>query len=355
MRLRVSLRPVHGEPCVRDIVDGRWADPSGTPDDEIGDPAWALPGLVDGHAHLATGSMGFDPGSPDGAVKRMRQAVDAGVLLVFDKGWSDLTTIETMDRIPPSQRPEIEAAGRVLSVEGGYIANFTTSVPPGEIAAYVDEAAAEGRGWVKLIGDWPRKGVGPVANFDERELETAVSVAVAGGARVAIHTMAREVPAMAVRAGVHSIEHGLFLEEGDLAALGARGGMWVPTVNRMEAVVRQLGEASSGGRLITEGLANVARLLPLATEAGVMLLAGTDRAMETHEVVREALRLHEMGLGVVDTIAAVSKGGFAAASRDTGFAPGSPADAVLFPANPLDDPGVLAFPSHVIRLGRVVA
>ena len=36
------------------------------------------------------------------------------------------------------------------------------------------------------------------------------------------------------RAGVDSIEHGLFLPEDDLAQLGARGGGWVPTVAAME-------------------------------------------------------------------------------------------------------------------------
>jgi imidazolonepropionase-like amidohydrolase len=345
---------VFGDPCVRDAVDGMWELPSGTPDEEITAPLWALPGLVDGHAHLATGGIGFEPGDPVGAAKRMTQALEAGVLLVLDKGWCDLTTVELIDQMAPADRPDVEAAGRILSVEGGYVPNFAREVPPGEIGAFATEAAAEGRGWVKLVGDWPRKGFGPVANFDELEMATAVSVAEAAGARVAVHTMAREVPAMAVRAGVHSIEHGLFLNEDDLGRLGERSGMWVPTVHRMEAVVTQLGSSSSGGTLITEGLANVGRLLPLAVEAGVNVLAGTDRALETHDVAREALRLNEMGLGIAETVAAVSGNGYRATGRDTTFLPGTEANAVLFPESPIADIGVLAHPSHVIRLGRVV-
>ena len=37
---------------------------------------------------------------------------------------------------------------------------------PATSASVAAVAAGEGAGWVKLIGDWPRKGVGPVANFD---------------------------------------------------------------------------------------------------------------------------------------------------------------------------------------------
>ena len=135
---------------------------------------------------------------------------------------------------------------------------------------------------MKLIGDWPRKGIGPVVNFSEAELTQAVAVARANGARLAVHTMAREVPAMAVEAGADSIEHGLFLSDCDLVALGERGGSWVPTVIQIEKVIEQLGERSSGGRLLTEGLVNVAANLELAVEAGVH-----DRPLAAGELSKE--------------------------------------------------------------------
>jgi imidazolonepropionase-like amidohydrolase len=339
---------------VRDIVDGTWQDPVGESDLVLGDDLWALPGLVDGHAHLAGATMDFSPGDPAGARERATRAVNRGVLLLLDKGWGDVTAIDLIDRVPASQRPEIEAAGVMLAVDGGYIEGFPRIVAPGEVELTVAKAAVEGRGWVKMIGDWPRKGVGPMANFSESELKKAVAVAAANGAQVAVHTMAREVPSMAVRAGVHSIDHGLFLDAGDLDLLGSRGGIWVPTILRMEAVIRQLGETSSGGRLIKEGLANVSRLLPLAAEAGVRILAGTDMAVSIHEVAREALRMGEMGLSNRQVVAAVSTWGYAGTGRSGEFAVGSVADAVLFPVNPVEDLGVLAHPATVIRMGVVV-
>lgn len=193
-----------------------------------------------------------------------------------------------------------------------------------------------------------------MANFTPEELATAVAVAEAGGARVAIHTMAREVPSQAVAAGVHSIEHGIFLEEADLAPLAARGGMWVPTVQRVEMTVADLGAESSGGRLLTEGLGRVRRLLPLALEAGVHVLAGTDLIGSPADVAAEAIRLGHYGMTPQQVVAAVSTSVFDATGRDSAFAPGTTADAVFFPANPVEDVAVLSHPALVMRCGELV-
>jgi imidazolonepropionase-like amidohydrolase len=157
-----------------------------------------------------------------------------------------------------------------------------------------------------------------------------------------------------VSAGVHSIEHGLFLDEPDLESLGRRSGMWVPTLLRTEATLAQLGPGSSGGRLFAEGLAQVRRMLPLAIEAGVSVLAGTDLIGAPADVAAEALCLGSYGLSNSQVLAAVSTAGFEATERDAGFGPGSGADAVFFEANPLEEPGVLAHPAMVVRLGRIL-
>lgn len=190
-------------------------------------------------------------------------------------------------------------------------------------------------------------------NFEEGQLVEAVSAAEAVGARVAIHTMAREVPGLAVRAGVHSIEHGLFLTEGDVEILGSRSGMWVPTVLRVEETIRELGGTSSGGKLLLEGLENTSRLLPYALEAGVRVLAGSDLVGAPADISKEAIRLADLGLSARQAVEAVGSAAFDATGRSTGFEPGSPANAVLFPENPITTIEVLATPSAVIRLGMI--
>jgi imidazolonepropionase-like amidohydrolase len=355
MHLRVALRVPGGDSVTLDTQDERWVQPWGEPDEVILGDLWALPGLVDGHAHLAQETMNFRPGDLEGAERRTGTALRAGVGLILDKGWRDLTVVHLIDKIPASQRPEIEAAGVVLAVDGGFWEGFGRNVPPGGIGNAAAVAAAEGAGWVKLIGDWPRKGKGPVANFDEDELEKAVSAARGHGSRVAVHTMAREVPSMAVRAGVDSIEHGLFLSDDDLVLHGALGGSWVPTVVQMEATITHLGERSSGGRLLLEGLDNVRARLGTAVEAGVHVLTGTDLAIGTHQVAQEAIRLWEMGMAAEQVIESVSRSGFRATARPADFEIGDPANAVLFSEDPVSNPRVLADPTLVVRMGRIVS
>lgn len=352
MRVRVTLRSPFGETVTRDIEDGFWVEPSGAPDAHLGQHSWALPGLSDSHAHLS-GEQVTEPGDIVGATRRMREALDAGVTLLLDKGWGDMTTLEAIARVSPEERPEVEAAALILSVEGGYYAGFGRVIDPEEVAVAVEHEARRGEGWVKLVGDWPRKGVGPVANFDLDQLSEAVSVAEALGSRVAVHTMARDVPGIAVRAGVHSIEHGLFLTEDDLEVLGARKGIWVPTVLRVEETISQLGVASSGGRLLAEGLENIRSLLPTAIEAGVCVLAGTDLVGAPADVAAEVMKLFEYGLTTRQAVEAVGKAAFEATGRAVGFELGTAANAVLFPADPTEDLSVLRWPETTIRLGVV--
>jgi imidazolonepropionase-like amidohydrolase len=353
VNLRAFLRPPIGEPVVRDIVDGQWRQPAGAADQMIGEEMWALPGLVDAHAHLAADEM-FAPSHLDGAVNRAKEALAAGVTLIIDKGWSDRTVVELIDQVAAESRPDVEAAAEMIAAPDGYMPGFGLRVEPATLGRVVETQAEIGRGWVKLIGDWPRKGIGPVANFDEGQLRAAVEAAESLGARVAIHTMAREVPSMAVAAGVHSIEHGLFLGDEDLDRLGARRGLWVPTVLRCEATRAQIGPESSGGRLLGEGLQALPELLQKGFEAGVRVLAGTDLIGAPRDVAAEARRLAEYGLSNSQALAAVSTNGFLATDRSHDFGVGGPADVAFFPANPLDELGVLAHPGLVLRLGRIV-
>jgi imidazolonepropionase-like amidohydrolase len=166
--------------------------------------------------------------------------------------------------------------------------------------------------------------------------------------------MARDVPSAAVEAGVDSIEHGLFLTEDDLGTLGGRGGQWVPTILRIEATIDQIGIGSSGGKLLSEGLDRIRKLLPLAVEAGVRVLAGTDLIGSPADVAVEALRMSDFGLSAEQVVAAVTSEGFAATQRDHRFEVGGPANAVFFTQSPIDDLAVLAHPTHVMRLGRLL-
>ncbi len=351
--MRFTLRSLDGETVERGVVDGRWTEAGGLAGESFGTDLYALPGLVDSHAHLATAELNFEPGVLGDAIDRARDALLAGVTLVLDKGWSDTTTMDVISTLDRSERPEIEAAARIIASHDGYYPDFGQEVTGEELDGAVQVEAESGAGWVKLIGDWPRRGVGPLANFTESELASAVARAEQHGAKVAIHTMAHEVPSAAVRAGVHSIEHGLFLTEDDLGLLGERSGMWVPTVLRSEMTLGQLGADSTGGKLFQEGLGNIKSLMPLAIEAGVHVLAGTDLVGAPADVAAEAIALSRYGLSNRQVVDAVSSAAFEATGRSSSFEIGREANAVFFSATPVDDLAVLEHPKAVLRLGRL--
>jgi len=351
--MRVILTGLDGSTIERGMEGGVWTEPSAGDVIDLSGMT-SLPGLADGHAHLAHDDMhNLVPGEHEAIARRAFRAVEAGVFLVFDKGSCDNAVLTLTDR-PPAERPHLEAAGRMIAGEVGYFPGFAVEVDDAGLASAVRAGAVDSAGWVKIVGDWPRKGIGPVANFGEEALTEAVRVAHGAGVRVAIHTMAPDVASLAVRAGVDSIEHGLYLTDRDVRELGGRSGMWVPTVLRMEAVMARFGPDRTAGRVVAEGLDRVRSLLPAAQAAGVTVLVGTDLAIPSDRVADEAIRLVAYGLTPDQALRALTTDARASAGLPSRFDLGSPADLVAFARDPREDMTTLRHPVAVIRAGRVL-
>jgi imidazolonepropionase-like amidohydrolase len=278
--------------------------------------------------------------------------VEGGVLLIAEKGSGTDVTLEILDA-PPTQRPEAYMAGTILAPGDGYYRGYGKEVDEEELVAAV-RAADDRAVWVKIIGDWPRKGTGPQANYSEAALAAAVEVAHAAGRKVAIHIMAPAGVRPAIDSGVDSIEHGTFLSGDDLKTLAGRGGAWVPTVANTEFIVDFLGADSSGGRLLTEGLANLRDLLPEAERLGVTVLTGTDLSVPHGAVAEEAIKLNEYGLSAQAATEAVSTAAYNYLGADGRIAPGAPANAVFFAKDPSEHIETLRHPQVIIRAGRLV-
>lgn len=314
---------------------------------------FALGGLADCHAHLAVDALSQiqQTGDINGIRRRAFAHLQQGVFLVVDKGWRDEVVLRLLEEPPPA-RPHLQAAGRIITGPLGYFEDFAVETDDAGLSAAVAAATTTG-GWIKLIGDWPQKGKGPVISFGEEALTRACEIAHAAGARVAMHTMAPATPGQAVRAGVDSIEHGLYLTADDIALLGSRGGAWVPTIGNVQDVRKMLGWGSSGARVLGEGLENVGQTLALAAEAGVAVLAGTDLGLGHGEVAREAILLKSYGLSDPAAVAATSTSAY----RYLGvpfLTPGASADVVLFKDDPTRDVAELQRPVAAMRAGRVV-
>ncbi|MEL7156443.1 MAG: amidohydrolase family protein [Actinomycetota bacterium] len=357
MRIGLTIRTLDGRLQELSIVDGHFRAAGESVDVEFdGSQLWAVPGLADCHAHLGGGAHD-DDGSDEAVLARAVTSawaqLEGGVFLVADKGAGSDATLRILDE-PPTRRPELSMAGRIITVPGGYYNGFAREVDEKDLLSAVRDATGGGAEWVKLIGDWPRKGVGAVTNFSEKAMHDAVALAHRAGCRVAIHAAAPNTSTVAVAAGVDSIEHGLFLTPDDVAALGARGGAWVPTIAAMEAIRDMLGADSSGGKLFDDGLRNVRDVLGGAAEQGVAVLAGSDIEVPHGGIAIEAMKMAEYGMSAADVVHASTSAAYAYLGSEHRIEEGGHGDVLFFDNDPRDDLSVLARPILGIRHGEVV-
>lgn len=357
MPTSLTIRAPEGEPIELAFSDGVFVEPDGIGDHLDTARLWALPGLADAHAHLTMTSPKDIFGITEEIMRENMPTtawaqVDRGVLLILDKGGCSDTSLISLDH-DPNRRPFVEVAGAMIHPAGGYVDGFGVEVAPEELVAHVRDVATKRGGWVKLVGDWPRKGQGPLNNYSFEQLKEAVDVVHSADAKVAIHTMANSA-SDAVAAGVDSIEHGPFLTVEDLSTLAARGGTWVPTIVNMLDVLEMLGPDSSGGKMFQQGLDRMRENLPLAEELGVTVLAGTDMAVPHGEVSIEAIRLREYGLTDRAATIAASTAAYDYTGRTDPFAQGEPASAVFFRDNPYDDVETLTRPVLILHHGTIV-
>jgi imidazolonepropionase-like amidohydrolase len=135
------------------VVDGRVTfEPIASAEHVV--DGWIVPGLVDAHCHV-----GLDKHGAVDEETQEEQAVtdrDAGALLLRDCGSAaDTAWIHDRDDLPRLIR-----AGRHLARTKRYIRDYAHEVEPPELAAYVEQEAKRGDGWVKLVGDWIERDSG---------------------------------------------------------------------------------------------------------------------------------------------------------------------------------------------------
>ncbi|WP_367135706.1 amidohydrolase family protein [Saccharothrix sp. HUAS TT1] len=343
IRIRGRALP-HGE--FTDLyADGdRWTtDP--VPDAELVAEGWLLPGLVDAHTH--PGVEEVDDELDDEVLRRhLRQHVDAGVTLIRAPGLAGE---------PPSwfgsdpDTPRARHAGLWLAQHGQFFDNWGRRADHAELPALA-AAQASRTGWAKVIGDWSSTGA-PVP----LDVLTAVVDAVhAVGGRVAVHSQQAEGGAIAVAAGVDSIEHGMLLDPDLVHRMAEQGTALTPTLSIFERTLPEVRSRPDGPgkRWYTRGAEAHPALIAAAAEAGVRILAGTD-SLPHGRISDEVRALAAAGMRPHDALAAASWDARAYLGLP-GLVPGAPADAVVYAEDPRADLRRLDHPIAVVLRGLAV-
>jgi imidazolonepropionase-like amidohydrolase len=174
--------------------------------------------------------------------------------------------------------------------------------------------------------------------------EAANRVHAAGG-RLAVHSQHPAGGAVAVEAGVDSIEHGMGLDPALLPRMAERGIALTPT---LAVITASLQRATQDWYIA--GASAHGPLTAAAVEAGVTVLAGTDS--RPHGTIATEIRaMITAGVSPHEALAAASWTARTYLGLP-GLTDGAPADAVVYDADPRTDLTQLTTPRAVIVRGR---
>jgi imidazolonepropionase-like amidohydrolase len=278
--------------------------------------ATVMPGWIDLHVHISSEQSGaagyaerFFMNPADFALRATtyaRKTLLAGFTTVRDCGAGDKLNIALRDAAAKGwiAGPRVLAGGGV-STTGGHgdrtnglaseLQEMLASPLPGtangpdEMRAAVRQRYKDGADFIKIAAtggvlSLAKSGQAPL--FTDAELQAVVETARDYGMTVAAHAHGAEGMLRAVRAGVHTIEHGTFMTDEVMAAMKEKGTVYVPTISAgrfvaekakidgyFPAVVRP--KAAAIGPKIQDTFAR-------ALKAGVKIAFGTDQGVAPH-------------------------------------------------------------------------
>jgi len=375
------------------VEDGRIVDVGpGLDGDEAHDLGGRalLPGFFDCHTHVAVSNVDLfgiiqKPFSLHfyEAAKNLEATLAAGITSVRDAGGADLGMKTAVEKgLIPGPHMQISLA--MLSQTGGHGDGWLPSgqhlrlftehpgLPsgivdgPDEIRRKVREVVRMGADVIKVATsggvlsprDDPRH-----AHFTLEELEVLVQTATTLGVWVMAHAQAYEGIKNAVRAGIRSIDHGIYLDDEAIEMMLARGTFLVPTLVAPTGVIK----AADAGMSIPETSLRKAKdvieihraSFAKAVSAGVKVAMGTDSGVTPHgENLDELVLMAAGGMSPEEALLATTRNAAecldVADDRGT-IEPGKRADLVVIDGDPMQLEGIRDRVTAVFKDGTLVS
>lgn len=350
------------------------------------------PGFFDCHVHfMADGHL--DPmthvGTPFSmnfflAAERMQRTLAAGVTTVREAGGTDLGVKQAQVRgLIPGPRMHISITilsqtgghGDSWEVCGAHLPDLLAPHPgrphnivdgPEEMRRRVRELVRAGADVIKVCtsggvlspSDDPRHG-----HFRDDELDVLVAEANAAGKWVMAHAQATDGIKSAIRAGVRSIEHGIYLDDHAIEMMLQEGTYLVPTLMAPLGVLQARDRGVNVPEYAIEKTKMVIEIhresIRRAIEAGVKIAMGTDSGVSPHgQNLRELEQYVLAGMSPTEALVSATQTASELMSIDDEvgtITPGKRADLVISTCDPLDVVHLQAGITSVWQNGRRVA
>lgn len=265
-----------------------------------------LPGLIDAHTHLLLQGDSTHDAYDDQILKEsipyrtIRASVAAGISLM--NGFTSLRDVGnegTMYADVDIKRaiengvipgPRLQVATRALSITGAYPVlgySWELKMPKGvqivdgpeNCRQAVREQRKYGADWIKIYCDRSYfidqdGGISSKPNFTMEELNAIVDEANRQDIKVAAHAIGRNGIRNALRAGVHSIEHGDGFDDELIALAIKKNVFWCPTMLVTEYVAGP--RTAAGNPFWSAMLKHLYSGFRKGVEAGMKIALGTD-------------------------------------------------------------------------------
>ncbi|MFN0094355.1 MAG: amidohydrolase family protein [Dehalococcoidia bacterium] len=342
---RIELVAPHIEPRPGDVT----LDAAG---------GFLLPGLIDCHVHIVSDGGPTDINKaaqePPGlrairAAANARATVMAGFTTVRDLGAPGQLNIQIAKAIDEglTPGPHVLAAGLGVTMTGGHGHGFLAREAdgPDEVRKAVREQLRAGAKAIKLFasGGVLTPGVDPRSpSFTQDELAAGVEEAHKAFRVAAAHAQSTAGIKNAIRAGVDSIEHGVWLDDEAIGLMLERGTYLVATLTAPAVMAERgaaEGVAESAIAKSNQVLADHIASFSAAVRAGVKVAMGTDQGTPLNrpgENAQEILRTARHGLSPAAAILSATKWAAGLLKVEAGeVKPGLLADLVVFRQDPL--------------------
>ena len=348
-----------------------------------GNGQYLLPGMIDSHVHVM---LEMEPlenrlSTPFSynfykAIDHLKRTVDAGVTTVRDALGADLGIKEAVnDGIILG--PRLQISVNALTITGGHGDSYTKSgihLPllqdnypgmPNGLCDGVNEVRKKAREMLRAGADVLKvHATGGVTSatdhpdytqFSLEELKVIVEEAqFRNNRKVMAHAQGLQGVKQCIEAGIHSIEHGIYLDDESVKLMKEKEMYLVPTLLAPLSVIEfaaELGMSENSINKSKQVMQDHIDSFKKAHQAGVKIAMGTDAGVFKHGTnLRELELMVEHGMTEMEAIIASTKTAAECLGYDDELGiieVGKKADFILLDQNPLEDIAVLRDPQKI--------
>ena len=348
-----------------------------------GNGQYLLPGIIDSHVHVM---LEMEPlerrlATPFSynfykAIDHLKRTVDAGVTTVRDALGADLGLKEAVND-GLILGPRLQISVNALTITGGHGDSYTKSgiqLPilqdgypglPSGICDGVNEVRKKAREMLRAGADVLKvHATGGVTSatdhpdytqFSLEELKVIVEEAqFRNNRKVMAHAQGLQGVKQCIEAGIHSIEHGIYLDDEAVQLMKEKEMYLVPTLLAPLSVIEfaeELGMSENSIKKSKQVMQDHIDSFKKAHHAGVKIAMGTDAGVFKHGTnLRELELMVEHGMTEMEAIVSSTKTAAECLGYDDDLGTievGKKADFIILDQNPLEDIKVLKDPNNI--------